>query len=349
MAPGWIQILSNTELSRSPISGFASPKAKTRTKYSGKGGYSCTAFKSYGLPTSIVLALVEASNHSLSKNTWKAYNTAERHISRCEKDTKVKLRMPFGVKETLTYIGWLRSVQKVQAVTIEKYMSGIRVAHLKRGHMVPALRPDIVRAVLDGAAQQDEIEMKLKNKPPRLAVTLDIMELIHFELSGMNWDHSKKRMVWMVCCLCFSGSFRIHEILARDQMSFDSTTCLLGVDLTVDKMDDNGDDIGIIKVHLKSPKEQRLKKGITLELFETGTRICPVAAYRKWRKVSKLRMIGGKPAIRLDSGKAYTGRQFNKDLKSLLGKHVNYDEKKVLSHSFRAGLATTMAAMGYSG
>ena len=165
--------------------------------------------------------------------------------------------------------------------------------------------------------------MKLKNKPPRLALTLDIMELIHFELSRMSWEHSKKRLVWLVCCLCFSGSFRIHEILARDQMSFDPTTCLLGVDLVVDSMEDNGEQVGFIKVHLKSPKEQRLAKGITMELFETGTWVCPVAAYQKWRKASKLKMAKGKPAIRLDTGKSYTGRQFNKDLKSLLGKHIN--------------------------
>ena len=76
-----------------------SPKPKTATKYSKKGGYSLSTFKSFGLPTSIVSALVEASNHSLSRNTWKSYDTAERHIARCEKDTGIKLRMPFGVKE----------------------------------------------------------------------------------------------------------------------------------------------------------------------------------------------------------------------------------------------------------
>ena len=43
-----------------------------------------------------------------------------------------------------------------------------------------------------------------------------------------------------------------------------------------------------------------------------------------------------------------TGKQFNKDIKSVLGKIINYDENKYLSHSFRAGLASMMAASGYS-
>ena len=52
--------------------------------------------------------------------------------------------------------------------------------------------------------------------------------------------------------------------------------------------------------------------------------------------------------MRLDSGKSYRGRQFNIDLKILSSQHIDYDQKKVLSHSFRVGLATTMASLGYS-
>ena len=43
-----------------------------------------------------------------------------------------------------------------------------------------------------------------------------------------------------------------------------------------------------------------------------------------------------------------TGNLFNKELKALLGKYVNYDEKKYLSHSFRSGFASMMASAGYS-
>ena len=129
------------------VSGLLSPVEKRDTKYSGHGGYSVKSFKSYGLPPSIVLTLIEAANHSVSHNTWKSYKTAERHIKRCETETGVKLRLPFGVKETLTYIAWLRRDRKVKSTTVDKYLSGIRMVHLRHGHAVPALRPDIVRAV----------------------------------------------------------------------------------------------------------------------------------------------------------------------------------------------------------
>ena len=43
-----------------------------------------------------------------------------------------------------------------------------------------------------------------------------------------------------------------------------------------------------------------------------------------------------------------TGNMFNKELKGLLGQFIDYDEKRNLAHSFRAGFASMMAAADYS-
>ena len=82
-----------------------SPKPKEICKYSSHGPYSGRTFQKYKLPPKVVSVLITAANHSLAQGTFKSYKTAERHIIRCEKDMKVKLRFPFGDKEVLTYIG----------------------------------------------------------------------------------------------------------------------------------------------------------------------------------------------------------------------------------------------------
>ena len=51
------------------------------TKYSVYGRYT-KASLSADIPTSLVRCLVEAANFSLSRNTWKSYNTAKGHIAR---------------------------------------------------------------------------------------------------------------------------------------------------------------------------------------------------------------------------------------------------------------------------
>ena len=69
-----------------------------------KGGYSVDSFKSYRLPTSIVTALVSASNQSLALNTWASYRTAEAHLGRCEADTDIRMRFPMNDRKVFLII-----------------------------------------------------------------------------------------------------------------------------------------------------------------------------------------------------------------------------------------------------
>ena len=72
--------------------------------------------------------------------------------------------------------------------------------------------------------------------------------------------------------------------------------------------------------------------------------MCPITAFEKWKKVSKIAKTASKPAFKLENGLLYTGKQFNKDLEKLLEKHIKYKTTIALSHS--AGLSTAMAKLG---
>ena len=84
------------------FAGF-SPKKSSKVKYSSnvKGGFSVATFKNYKLPTSIVNAVVGASNKSLALNTWSNYRTAENQLLRCEAETGVKMRFPMTEREIM--------------------------------------------------------------------------------------------------------------------------------------------------------------------------------------------------------------------------------------------------------
>ena len=103
-----------------------------------------------------------------------------------------------------------------------------------------------------------------------------------------------------------------------------------------------------VRVHLKAPKEARLRQGITVDLFPTDSFLCPVIAYLKFLSSSPVSVVPGRPVFRDLGARGYTGRAFNADLKHLLAGQVDYSGGKVTSHSFRAGLATEMARVGYS-
>ena len=108
-------------------SGMFVPQVETQRKFSAnvKGGFSVGSFDNYRLPPSIVLAIVNASNSSLAKNTWSSYKTAEAHLKRCESETGVKMRFPMTMRMTLAYVGWLISARKVKSTTISQYLAGL--------------------------------------------------------------------------------------------------------------------------------------------------------------------------------------------------------------------------------
>ena len=83
------------------LAGQYSPKKSQKVKYSAnvKGGYTSESFRNYRLPTSIVTSLVKASNQSLALSTWNSYKTVEKHIKRCEADTKIRMRFPMDDRE----------------------------------------------------------------------------------------------------------------------------------------------------------------------------------------------------------------------------------------------------------
>ena len=70
--------------------------------------------------------------------------------------------------------------------------------------------------------------------------------------------------------------YRIHEVLARDQTTFDPLSTLLVRDVVLGSTEEGGKKLEFLSVHLKSPKEQKLSKGVKVELFETDSFICPV-------------------------------------------------------------------------
>jgi hypothetical protein len=214
------------------------PVPEVQAKYSKvvKGGYDAKSFSNYKLPTNIVTCLVEAANSSLSKNTWMSYKTAENHLLRAEKSTGVKMTMPMTDAMLLAYIGFLLIERKVGGATLSQYLSGLRTVHLKHGVFPPLLRPDIVQSIVKGTENLD----MLKKKKPRLAVTLPVLKLLKETVRRSRMTNEKKRLIWMVACLAFHGSFRIHELLSRKKKQFDLQTTLMGNDVFLEKVEVGG-------------------------------------------------------------------------------------------------------------
>ena len=96
----------------------------------------------------------------------------------------------------LTYIGWLVHRRKVRAKTVQVYLSGLRMAHLRRGFYNTNLRPDIVGQMVTGFKQRDLLHDKLTGRVGRAPITIHLMRVIRSRLRRAGWPMGKKTRVW---------------------------------------------------------------------------------------------------------------------------------------------------------
>ena len=134
--------------------------------------------------------------------------------------------------QIVIFVSWLIK-RKLSAATINSYMSGLRMIHLTQGIDIPALRHPIINSIPEGKAHIETVKARLKNKPKRLPITLNLLKLIKAKINIWEESDQMRLLVWSVCLICFFGGFRIHEILAKSKNVFDPAFTLLGKDLKV--------------------------------------------------------------------------------------------------------------------
>jgi hypothetical protein len=132
--------------------------------------------------------------------------------------------------------------------------------------------------------------------------------------------------------------------LCRVASTFDPACNLMRRDLIVVK-DSCGGDGDMVQVNVKMPKEDKKGEQVVVDVYQTGTDICPVRAVKKWRAVT-----GGQsedqPAFVFESGWPVTGANFNAVLKERLGEML--EGMQITSHSFRIGAASRLGQLGVS-
>ena len=298
------------------------------------------------MPQYFAVGLEKTGNFGLSQGSWKTYGTVDRHLAACRLDTGRCASFPLEPADVLTFLGWLIH-RNIRATTVQVYLSGLRMSHLTKGFFGITIYEDIITHMVRGLKHRDLVKDKIAGAAGRLPVTLEILTKIRVAVRKSSWDMARKRLVWAVCCLAFNGSFRVHELLSRENRSFDPTSTLLKRDVKVSSCLDGNVSCEVLEVYLKSPKEARLSDGVMVDLFATSSFFCPVVAYKKYIASLPFLLSETSPLFRTTCGAGYTGSNFNRDLKMLLSDKIDYSKGKITSHSFRAGIATEMAKLGF--
>jgi hypothetical protein len=172
-------------------------------------------------------------------------------------------------------------------------------------------------------------------------MTINTMLLFRKLIMRSQLSEHDKLLIWAVSTLAFAGAFRIHEILARNESTFDPDFTLLAEDVSCTLVAGKTN----LHVKLKCPKENRSATPTVVDVYENSGPLCPVSAFHNWAKLCyRERNL---PLFRLESGTPLTGAKLKKVMKELLGPYTNADRGYFASHSFRIVLATMLGQSGF--
>ena len=318
------------------------------SKYNSSGGVLADVFIRHGLPENISSQLAARTNMALANNTKSNYNTVKNNIKRCEAALNCDLNFPWTITQTMHFIAYLLFTRNVKSKTVSCQLSGVRMAHIELGFDNPTLRTPLVNLLLRGTEHWDKIQERLSGAKSRTPVTIDMMRVIKRKLIESNYDKWTKVIFWAACTLIWNGSLRVHEALSRSQSSYDPHTTLLENDVEVFTESINNQERTVIRILIKSPKEDRVGKDMCLEIFGNNTFLCPVRALDKYKSErNKLnRSDQFLPFFLNRNSKCLSGKDFNSILSELTTDVTENSCSIVRSHSLRAGVPSELAKKG---
>jgi len=311
------------------------------TKYGETGGCTHQQLINLQLPEDTLKSLAHLGNFGIASGTWSTYKTAQKMLLECQKQTGHCMQLPVSTPGILTFINWLAVTKKVKVGTIRCYLAGLRQLHIINA-LEPPPRSELAKLVLKGIENREGIEKRSDTSRRRLPITLSMMRLIKHLIKHTSFNSQDKSLIWACCTMAFAGAFRIHELLCKKESTFDPAFTLLTQDVT---WSTNSKNSCTLHVQLKCPKESKSTAPTVVDIFQSDSDICPVNAFFTWHNTHTT--SSKEPLFTFSSGTPLTGRKFNSILKNLLKPHVDEKLGFFRSHSFRSGLASELAKLGF--
>ena len=229
------------------------------------------------------------------------------------------------------------SVLNLRYCTIKLYLNGIRFHYLQLGIDNPLCKKDCnlqrLHAILRAIKR-----IQCSPVRRRLPITFNILYALCDALRKGIFSPFINLMLEAAFCVAFFGFLRCGEFTCRTE--FKSDTHLTMGDVTIAK------DASSIRLHLKTSKTDPFRRGVEVNLFKTGHRVCPVMAVTNYlRTLPRIHKRKNQPFFLNNQLQPLTRDFFLQQLKALL-QYLGLDCGQFSGHSFRAGAATSCSAAG---
>ena len=141
------------------------------------------------------------------------------------------------------------------------------------------------------------------------------------------------------------GLFRVGELTSKKVASFDPEVCLRALDAHLGE-DESGD--RFLDVTLRASKTDVFRRGITLRLYASGDPfMCPISAFRRYLAFRGQAGYGRSDPLFIEARGRFVTRDKVAKMIRVLAQGAGYDPTHFVTHSMRAGGATSLAMLGY--
>ena len=224
------------------------------------------------------------------------------------------------------------NTEKLKSSTVESYLSAISFVHKLNNWKNPCFS-FVIKSMLTGAENLNfysEI-----SGASRKVMTLPVLKILGHQLALSDWSDDSKQVFWTAATVAFFGSFRMGEILCKNDVNFHPKETLLWKDVKLK------DDSVLIKI--KIPKNRK-SDGEYVDLFEYKNRsCCPVSAMKRLDLLKGRGNKIEKPVFQFSSGILLTQSVFNSSLKTLLAPVIGPSALEFSGHSFRAAIPSALS------
>jgi hypothetical protein len=304
--------------------------------------------KNHGIPYQVFQNLVPISMHNdhwyhiflklhsttVSTGTWGKYNSAFQKFNKYCTLFQIQAKWPLEETWLHGFTMWALYEEKLNPDTVRAYIFALsKIQKMHGGGGISVAKSPTLSSLLKGAKNR-----KIARHPQkkRETITFDRMKTLQQKIFLSHWSPFNKLAIWCVCLVCFFGSFRPGELLAKRSKVYDRTANLLTKQVKFDRTSNTW------HFWVKSPKTGN-PQGESVYLFPFwDPSFCPVYTLNKYvRLLNENHLFSPElPFFRFKSGRNITTKKLNTILAKFLPLRGN---KKLTAHCFRSGFISSAA------
>jgi hypothetical protein len=268
-------------------------------------------------------------------SSWKKFSCALNLFEKFCKSSEIIPHFPINEEVLSSFINWAILVNRMKPSTLTAYLSHLKLIHKLRNLSDKSFDSFICKTQMRGA---ENLNFYSGSQPVvKKVMSLPLLKILGHEIAISSWNTNSKVVVWATYTVAFFGSFRLGELLSKNEDSFNPFETLLWRDVKFL----HGDSIQVLNKISKTRKPG----GEYISIFEFPFfGCCPVAALSLLAKVSNASENPLKPVFQFDNGKCLTKKVLNFLIISHLEPHIGKNAYFYSCKSFRAALPSALAS-----